>query len=447
MPEISGFPYFEVQFTKDGAVHDEDEVRRVLDFVSGQPQGPVTDLFVISHGWNNDLDEARGLYRNFFARVREQLDGNRPPGLEARNFAVLGILWPSKKFADEELTASGAASFETGTEQAEILQQLETLKGAFDNPDEDAIIERAKALVPLLDTDPNAATQFTDLIRSLPDKGEQHPDDGTEQFFQMPAHEVVDALSRAEVVAPQSGEEGGAANLNSLTDSSDEGGAAGFGDIFGGIKAAARNVLNYTTYYQMKVRAGTVGRGGVYQVLRKIREKSPGMKIHLIGHSFGGRLVTAAANGPDGEPSVKPDSMTLLQAAFSHYGFAQKFDGQKDGFFRKVIAEKKVTGPIIVTHSIKDNAVGIAYPIASKLSGDNSSGFGDQNSMFGGIGRNGAQITPEADNSIALSPPTFAYSFQPGRLYNLKADDIILGHSDIVRPEVAHVILSAIAST
>ncbi|HLL70677.1 MAG TPA: hypothetical protein VK363_04540 [Pyrinomonadaceae bacterium] len=447
MAEISGFPYFEVQFTKDGAVHDEDEVRRVLDFVSGQPQGSVTDLIVISHGWNNDMGEARRTYGNLFALVRKQLDGNRPQGLEARNFAVLGILWPSKKFADEELTASGAASFETDTEQAEILQQLETLKGAFDNPDEDAIIERAKALVPLLDTDPNAATRFTDLIRSLPYKGEQHADDGTDKFFKMPAGEIVDVLSRPDVQAPPSGDEGGAANFDSLADTSDQGGAAGFGDIFGGVKAAARNVLNFTTYYQMKVRAGTVGRGGVYQVLRRIRGKSSGMKIHLIGHSFGGRLVTAAANGPDGEPPVKPDSMTLLQAAFSHYGFAENFDGQRDGFFRKVIAEKKVTGPIIVTHSIKDNAVGIAYPIASKLSGDDAAGFGDQNSLYGGIGRNGAQITPEADNSIVLSPPTFAYSFKPGRLYNLKADNVILGHSDIVRPEVAHVILSVIAST
>ena len=39
------------------------------------------------------------------------------------------------------------------------------------------------------------------------------------------------------------------------------------------------------------------------------------------------------------------------------------------------------------------------------------------------------------------------YSFQPGRLHNLKADTIIGGHSDIKRPEVAHALLSAVART
>src|SRR5215207_9178412 len=99
MPDLSGFPYFEVQFTKEGAVHDDGEVAALLAFVTQQP---VTDLFVISHGWNNDMNDARGLYRVFFERVRDVLDAGHVPGVGARRFAVMGVLWPSKKFSEKE---------------------------------------------------------------------------------------------------------------------------------------------------------------------------------------------------------------------------------------------------------------------------------------------------------------------------------------------------------
>jgi pimeloyl-ACP methyl ester carboxylesterase len=91
----------------------------------------------------------------------------------------------------------------------------------------------------------------------------------------------------------------------------------------------------------MKQRAGIVGRKGAYRVLSQIREAHQTLKIHLIGHSFGGRLVTALADGPAGMKPIIPESMTLLQAAFSHNGFASKFDGSRDGFFRKVVTIKR----------------------------------------------------------------------------------------------------------
>lgn len=444
MENVSGFPYFEVEFNKKGDIHDEDKVKNLVDFLS---QSTVTDLFVISHGWNNEMDEARDLYRRFFAHVREELTNNRPPEFGTREFAVFGILWPSKKFADEDDTAGGAASIDDMQSQDEqIEQQLEALKGIFDRADSDEKLERAKQLIPLLELAPNAASEFADLIRSLPDKRDLHPDDASDDFFQIPASTLIDKLSRPDIPVPEEGEEGGAASFDPAIGPGDAGGAAGF-DLFGGIKPAIRKVLNYTTYFQMKERAGIVGQTGVYQVMRRILQKKPGLKIHLIGHSFGGRLVTSVANGLEGLPPIKAHSMTLLQAAFSHNGFAENFDGERDGFFRKVVTESRVAGPIIITHSIEDRAVGIAYPIASKLSGDDAATFGGPDSRFGGIGRNGAQLTPEADNSTPLGAQTATYSFKAGKLYNLNADAIITGHSDIARGEIAHALLSAIAAT
>ncbi len=56
----------------------------------------------------------------------------------------------------------------------------------------------------------------------------------------------------------------------------------------------------------------------------------------------------------------------------------------------------KVNGPILITHTKNDKAVGIAYPLASRINGVKTAALGDENDPYGGIGRNGAQKTPEA---------------------------------------------------
>jgi hypothetical protein len=448
MKTIAEFPYFEVQFNKQGAIHDQNEVQQVLDFLPGSG---ITDLIVISHGWNNDMAEARNLYQNFFKTVRLAITQKRPAGLDTRQFAVVGILWPSIKFADEELIASGAASAEPGqSEKEELKQRLQSLKGIFDAPDADQKLEEAWQLVDQLDNDPltdaNVSVAIVELLRSLPGKSEMHADDGSDNFFREPGPSLVDKLSRPDLNVATAGSGGGAADFSPETNDVPLGTAAGF-DLFGGVKSAIRKVLNFTTYYQMKERAGTVGRNGAYKVLMRIREMGPALKIHLVGHSFGGRLVTAVADGLPGGDLVAPQSMTLLQAAFSHNGFAEKFDGNRNGFFRNVVTGNKVTGPILISHSVNDHAVGVAYPVASKLSGDDAATFGDENSPYGGIGRNGAQLTPEAVKGTTLGPVSSTYSFKAGKLYNLNADSVIKGHSDIVKPEVVHALLSAVTST
>jgi hypothetical protein len=63
----------------------------------------VTDLFVISHGWNNDADAARSLYRTFFTNF---VAVATPNDLAGRSLAIVGVIWPSKKF-DELLAIAG----------------------------------------------------------------------------------------------------------------------------------------------------------------------------------------------------------------------------------------------------------------------------------------------------------------------------------------------------
>ncbi len=451
MADIAGFPYYEVEFTKDGEIFDGHQASAVLDAVGA---GAITDLFVVSHGWNNDMAEARSLYRDLFARVRAALNSGTPAGLAGRQFAVLGIFWPSKRFADSELIPSGfAASLHDAAAQNAVLQnELESLKGenGFDHPDADRKLDEAKALVPRLETSADAQNRFVDIMRELFPAGNDLEENIPEQFMRNPGSHILKQLEdpllgEDDLVAPEAGA-GRATSMGGISSRPpSDGEAAGLGDFLNGIKQGARNLLNFTTYYTMKKRAGTVGGNGVSRLLRALRGRKGDLKIHLIGHSFGGRLVTSAVNGGAGDDQLKVSTMTLLQAAFSHNGFSDNYDGKGTrGFFHGVVRNGNVTGPILISHSVHDKAVGIAYPLASRIVGDSASAIGQASDMFGGIGRNGAQRTQQlvAGN---LLPPGASYPFQGGKLYNLNAEQCIKGHSDICKPEVAHAILCAVA--
>ena len=435
MKTVSGFPYFEVQFTKEGAVDDAAEVSALRDYLK-KPN--ATDLVVISHGWNNDMSDARKLYAKFLACLRDVLDGKAIDGMAGRFFAVMAVLWPSMKFADEDLIPSGAAGIGSVVSADLVKKQLDRLEKAVGTAGRSKI-KRARALVPALANDPKAREKFADLVRSALPKGAADAEDASNTFFKRKGGDLMDRLSKPVTVPAARPSGGGAASIGSA-----RGGAAGIGDTLSGVLAGARNLLNYSTYYLMKERAGEVGRGGVNGVLRDLKKVRPDLPLHLVGHSFGGRLVTAAADGPAGKPTVDIATLTLLQAAFSHNGFAVKFDGVKNGGFRSVVSAHKVSGPIVVTYSSHDSAVGRAYPLASRIAGQDASALGDANDRFGGMGTNGAQHTPESVNGT-MKAVGGAYTFEKGKIYNLDAGAIIEEHSDICHDEVAFALLKAVA--
>ena len=114
-----------------------------------------------------------------------------------------------------------------------------------------------------------------------------------------------------------------------------------------------------------------------------------------------------------------------------------------------MVAGKALRGPLIITHTTSDKAVGMAYPLASLLAGQNASALGDRSSDYGGIGRNGAQKTPEAQDGN-LWPAGGNYDFVAGRLHNLNArnaaGDLIRHHGDVCNRDVAYAVLSGIAA-
>jgi hypothetical protein len=408
----------------------------------------VTDLIVFAHGWNNDLADARDLYTRLFTEIGGAISKGNIPALAGRKFAGAVTLWPSKRFTDADLIPGGGAVSLNKDEQRVVKARLkdlakDTVRLGKSVPASAATrkkVDRAIALLKALETNPKSQEQFVKIIRSLLSEKAAEADDGTKAFFKTKDADVLQNLRKeAVVVAPAHG--GGAADLGGVG----AGGAAGFfSDLGDSITAGARRLVNFTTYYQMKERAGTVGVNGVAPMLATLRKAAPGLKIHLAGHSFGGRLVTAATSVTTA--GSRPNTLTLLQAAYSHNGLASKFDGKTDGFFRKVVTGGKVGGPILITHTKNDRAVGVAYPLASRINGVKTAALGDENDPYGGMGRNGAQKTPEAVVGELLTTGT-PYAFTGGKVYNLKADSFIGDHSDICKPQVAWAMLTSIAAT
>jgi len=444
MKTISGIPVFELEFDKNGKLFDSAQLTELIAHLGS---ANTTDLMLFSHGWNNDMADARKLYTNFFTQFATFIPSTANGA--ARTFAGAAILWPSKKFTDKDLIPGGGAAALTSQELAVIRARLRELakepvrlgKSEPASATKQKKVAKAESLLKTIEADPKAQEEFVRIVRSLLSEKAAHKDDGTTALFKVDEVTLLENLSEP-VVAPLEVSAGGAAGGGfSTLQPGSAGGAADLGDS---IMSGVRRLLNMTTYYQMKERAGDVGTKGVAGVIDKVRQKRPTIRLHLIGHSFGGRVVTAATDAAGDKHKI--DSLTLLQAAFSHNGLAQKFDGKSDGFFRKVVTGKKVRGPILVTCTKNDKAVGIAYPLASRLAGQDSAGLGDENDPYGGIGRNGAVKTPEAIKTGLLAANA-AYEFKAGRIYNLDADEVITDHSDICRPQVAWALASSIATT
>ncbi|HMG04318.1 MAG TPA: hypothetical protein VK581_02580 [Chthoniobacterales bacterium] len=451
MTDIKGIPYTTAVFDKDGKLQNNPTI----------PAG-TTDLLVASHGWNNDAADAEGLYTKLFSNFADVTSTD--PEIKKRKLAIVGVIWPAKKF-DQLMTqlasssgqAGGAASLAPGAEDdvaiAAMMEAINRAAPLFDDAGDDKRLARLRELArPNLEHDENAQTEFMKILRELLDPdgshiGEQQSEDSSDVFFEGQPN-VIFENAKAPTPASASDPAPAPAPATGSNPTDGAGSAASFlGNVFSKAANAVSSLMNLTTYFEMKKRAGNVGKVGVAPLIDKLAAQVE--RVHLMGHSFGGRVVTAAAAN---STTKKLHSMALLQAAFSHNGFSKK----KNGFFRSVVDNKRVNGPIFVTHTKNDKAVGLAYPAASKISNDQSSAFGGPDDPFGGLGSNGAQQMETGEifeTTNTLQSVGGAYQWQAGHFHNLDSTKFIIdpkggdAHGWIFVPEVAWAISRAIIST
>jgi len=213
--------------------------------------------------------------------------------------------------------------------------------------------------------------------------------------------------------------------------------------IFGRDRIIA-NILNLFAYNEMKTRAGVVGVGLAEHVLNPLVADKK--RVHLVGHSFGGRLMTAATAAVDGKIS----NLTVLEGAFSHNALSS--DGSIDGAYRSVIDNAKVAGRIVTAHSDNDVAVWIFYPLASwhfhdsysaQLAGPLGQVFGGPTDRYGAIGANGPQ------NLINVNRLGFTGTSLPELRPGVNVPDctsFVAPHSDVWKQGSAYIVAAGLLS-
>jgi serine protease AprX len=451
--QVAGFPFWQLCFDELGQEGGFTRANNLLQEIN--PRG-IDDLFVFSHGWNNEQVVAARLYEEFFAKMQRVADQFFRTGVGPNSIGVAGVIWPSAAWADEVVpigqTASagssgGAAGLGATTvplalppvTDLEILQKLKEVfkrqepvldelgKLLTERPRRDEDVRRFQMLLRQLDVEPDAVLN-SEHAADIEDSG---PPQGI-------VNENVDPLIRFRMFADKA---------NQLFPMSDEGGAASFGSsiaagwnsIWNGAKEAAR----VATYWQMKKRAGVIGFNGLGPLLVRLNGVRPGLRIHLLGHSFGARLVSFALGKlPPGTASpVK--SLVLIQAAFSHFAFAPILPHALGRGGALAGLANRVDGPIVVTHSVHDYAVGQFYPMASLTTNDDAAAFADPLFRYRAFGDDGAQAVP-ATPAEELHPAGVPYVLEAGKFLNLNGDRVIKklvfpsgAHGDIIHEEIA----------
>ncbi|MEU0854696.1 serine-threonine protein kinase [Streptomyces griseofuscus] len=421
---MSVSPYWELTFDASGDV-DPPERDHLLTQVTEQG---VRDLVVFAHGWNDDRSAATALYRRFFAPF---------PGLAPKaHLGYVGVVWPSMRFSDEPIPDFPRSVVATDAAPGPALDQ-DTRRGlliAF--PGRADVIDQVARLLDERPDGDAGLTEFGRLVRLLPDGAGSTAADTDEDgepvvFTEEPATACAEFAGALAAVAAPGGTEG-----FSLPNPWE----------------GAKELLRQAAYYQMKGRAGTIGEHGLGPLLGKLAAKAPGVRVHLVGHSFGGRLAAFALRGLPGQ--ARPvKSLTLLEGAFSHYVFADRLpdDPHRSGALKD--QQQRIDGPLVCCHSHFDAALGTFYPLASRLAGDDRSCLGNEiaavlGPRWGALGHDGVQAVPgtaRLDLAGALA----------GRLpasgcVNVDAAAVVRrggppagAHSDILHPELARVVLAA----
>ncbi|GAA1363205.1 serine-threonine protein kinase [Streptomyces beijiangensis] len=409
-------PYREITFDSDGDANPQER-----DALAGLD---VTDLLMFAHGWNSSRKGATALYRRFFSPVPGLLTGAR--GVRA---GYAGILWPSMSFADEpipDFKHQSAVAAGPGLDP----ESLRSLLHLF--PDREDTVQRLAELLAEQPEERGAFDEFGLLIRQLVEVPVQGPDarfasdtgvdDGPQSD---PAMLYEDTLSICTLFSDALAETG--ADPQTLF-------GGGLKRLWGG----AKELLRQATYYSMKRRAGTVGQLGLGPLLGHLAQARPGMRVHLIGHSQGARLVSFGLRGlPGGVHNVR--SLTLLEGAFSHYAFAA--GGALAGM------QSRVDGPVVSCYSRFDSALGVIYPIASRLAGDSAGAVADD-PRWGALGHDGIQ---SVDDTVRLTLQSALGGTFPGSgCVNVDAAAVVRNggppsgaHSDICHEELAKVVLAA----
>lgn len=457
--------YYLVLFGNDGKERREQDGSLLSERLTEIVQAGVTDVFFSSHGWKGDIPAAIGQYDAWVGAMaaqgadREQA-GRLDPAFKAM---IVGVHWPSLPWGNEDAGAALLGEDEAGEFAAE--QQM----------DPGELVQRYAERI--ADNDATRAA-LTTILAAAGDNGvKARLRDGEvppqlEQAYQALFDQAGLGLggpgaapgSDQQIFSPALtlSEWASASGTHAEPRPGGQPGLLGF-DLGRSIRDRLLTPVRQLSFWAMKHRARTVGQTGVHALLTKLQKSAPSARFHLMGHSFGCIVVSAAISGPLDDGTVvsrlpRPvHSLFLVQGALSLWSFAQRipFPPNAPGYFQPISHPPAlVNGPVVTTRSRFDQAVGIFFPLGAKLGGDMLLGEEPALPEFGGVGTFGIQgAASNMTHDMPVRDDSAQYGFAAGHIYNIEASTVIChggwpsgAHSDIAHPPIAHLFWQAALS-
>jgi hypothetical protein len=403
--------------------------------------GPeITDVLLIAHGWNEKPEDARDHYQHLVDPLEEILSQNQ----QGRSVAYFGVIWPAAKFTDD-LTVINMRAALRGAPHA----------GNTSSPLNDAELEaRARDVAQFLVINPDQLA--TQALQAATNEGARDALVSTLQNATAARRQLADEQTKAEHDATFGDNTGSGVflaidrelqRLSTNADTIIKNRLAGsLKHLRHDPKSIIAYILNLFAYNEMKNRAGVVGKGLAEHVLNPL--VAVGKRVHLVGHSFGARLMTAATATVEGKIS----NLTALEGAFSHNALSIDPDGPMNGAFKSVIDNAKVTGRIATAHSDNDVAVWILYPLASRiyrdtyqlqLAGPLGQVFGGPTDRYGAMGANGPQHLTDV-NHLSFDGTSLP-ELKPG-VHALDCTSFVACHSDVWKQGSAYIVAAGLLS-
>ncbi|MFF2276188.1 hypothetical protein [Agromyces sp. NPDC058126] len=396
----------------------------------------ATDVYLFSHGWNNVYADALAAYVRFaegFIEQRRKLDLPVPGQYRP---VLIGVIWPSTWFVpkrDRGPVIAGGGEDDAERERdermlAEITSQMSS--------------EAAAEFIELIDGADSLgrhdAERVAELMRAAiwsepDDDGASAPPDNAAVLsawsaISNPDEPFVEEEEDVKTVDRPTDEPTSAASAESETPKT-----------AGGTRFSPRDALRLGSVWTMKARAGKVGVIGVRPLLEEILARGSDARVHLVGHSFGARVLLSAVASARLDRKVR--SMLLLQPAVNRWCFAEKVIGTEiPGGYRVVL--QRVEQPVLATRSKHDYPLHQFFHLAVRggsLGEIDIAAVGDTD-RYGALG--GYRPQQEAD---------FPHGdlLDPGKAYNLTGTTTVIsldgsrqvngkpaigGHGDINNP-------------
>jgi hypothetical protein len=416
--------YYLIAFDEAGQENQKDPhgtdgllSQRLLEEVRRKP---ITGIFLMSHGWKGDVPAAKDQYQSWLTvaakcqadidRLSKQYPHFRP--------LIVGLHWPSLPWGDEELVKGKVDSNTLVDRFADRLGISTSARSAL------------QTIVQAADQNSSAVefpAEIQEAYRQL--AGEAHLGGTAAGSLPGPEEETFDAQAFCELVQEEPSE-------------------FGMVDPFGWLLSP----LCQLSFWRMKARGRRFGERGAHALLKALQTAGPNVRLHLMGHSFGCIVMSAAVAGPPGGSSLlRPvQSLVLVQGAMSLWAYCSSIPSRptRPGYFSPVIKGEWVAGPIVTTQSCYDRAVGKWYPLGVKAA--QQVDYGPGLPLYGAVGTFGLQGDGLDLVKGEMLPVNASYDFEAGRIYNLKSDAWIRtgggasgAHSDIAHSEVAHVVWEA----